>query len=101
MADHINIDTKLLADMGTALGRLRDEFNNATRSVDGFGGDMGSGDVADAMHDFASDWSKKQGEMVSQLDTLSKGATGCAQTWDGLDQHLADAMIKAMTGGGK
>lgn len=95
-ADHVNIDTKMLADMGTQLGRLRDDFNNATGNVDGFSGDMGSGDVANAMHDFASDWSKKKGEMVNQLDTLSKCATGAAQTWDGLDKNLADAMHKAM-----
>lgn len=100
MADHININTQMLADMGAALGRLRDDFNNATSKVDGFGGDMGSGDVADAMHDFASDWSDKKKNIVSQLDTLSKGATGSAQTWDGLDQHLADAMIKAMSDSG-
>jgi len=102
MADHININTGMLADMGTQLGRLRDEFTNATKNVDGYSGEMGSGDVADAMHDFASDWSKKKGDLTAQLDALSKGATGSAQTWDGVDGHLADAIIKAMSkDGGK
>lgn len=101
MGGSLNIDTKLLADMGTQLGRLRDDFNNATSQVDHFSGDMGSGDVADAMHDFASDWEKKKANMVSQLDTLSKGATGSAKTWDGVDQHLAQAIIKAMSGDGE
>lgn len=100
MADHIKIDTGLLADMGTQLGRLRDEFNNATKIVDSFGGDMGSGDVADALHDFASDWSKKKANMVAQLDTLAKGATGSAQTWDGVDSGLAKCFDKAMAGDG-
>ena len=100
MGDHIKIDTGLLADMGTQLGKLRDEFTNATKSVDGYGGDMGSGDVADAMHDFASDWDKKKGDITAQLDTLSKGATGSAKVWDGVDGHLADAIIKSMSSDG-
>ncbi|WP_194898207.1 hypothetical protein [Catenulispora pinisilvae] len=100
MADHISIDTHMLADMGTALGKLRDDFNNASSIVDGVGGDMGSGDVADALHDFASDWSKKKANVVGELDKLSKGATGAAQAWDGTDSKLADVLTKAMSSGG-
>ena len=39
---------------------------------------------------------------MSGLDTLSKTAQTGAETWDGLDQHLADALTKAsQQGGGK
>ncbi|MFL6110697.1 MAG: hypothetical protein ACJ786_05025 [Catenulispora sp.] len=101
MADHIKIDIQLLSDMGTQLGTLRDEFNNSTQIVDGFGGDMGSGDVAGALHDFASDWDTKRKDLIGSLDKLAQGAAGAAKTWDGVDKHLATALEKAMSGDGE
>lgn len=95
MADHIKINTTLLRDMGSSLGRLRDEFTHSTDITGAAKGEMGSGDVADALNNFASDWSKKRDELTKGLDTLSKTATGSADHWDGLDADLAKAIEKA------
>jgi hypothetical protein len=103
MADgHININTGVLADIASQLRTLHDDFQNSTNLTGHYAGSMGSGDVANALNDFASDWSKKRDELVSGLDTLSKTAQTGAETWDGLDQHLADALTKAsQQSGGK
>ncbi|MBS2533549.1 hypothetical protein KGQ20_12285 [Catenulispora sp. NF23] len=102
MADHIKINTSTLHDIGTQLGRLRDEFKHSTDLTGHYTGSMGSGDVADAMHNFASDWSKKRDQLTQGLDTLATTATQAADHWDGMDKSLADVLTKAdKNGGGK
>jgi hypothetical protein len=97
MADHIKIDTGLLRDMGSQLGRLRDEFTHSTDITGAAKGEMGSGDVADALNNFASDWSTKRDELTKGLDTLAKTATQTAEHWDGLDNDLAKAIENAFS----
>lgn len=102
--DHISINTTTLAEIGSRLKTLHDDFTHSTDIAGHYTGDMGSGDVAGAMSDFASDWSKKRDQLASELDTLAKTATMAAQTWDGLDRDLADALLKAdksVSGGSK
>jgi len=53
------------------LGRLRDEFNHSTDIANAASGEMGSGDVAGALGNFASDWSTKRDQLTKGLDTLS------------------------------
>jgi len=79
MASHIKIDTKQLADMGTQLGQLYNSLNNGPDIVSSYNGDMGSGDVARTLSDFAGDWSKKKTTLLGQLQELSEAATGAAK----------------------
>jgi hypothetical protein len=95
MADHIKINTTLLRDMGSSLGRLRDEFSHSSDITGAATGEMGSGDVAGALGNFASDWSTKRDQLTKGLDTLAKTATGSADHWDGLDSDLAKAIEKS------
>ena len=95
MATHIKIDTKQLADMGTQLGKLHDSLNSGPDIVSSYNGDMGSGDVAKALSDFAGDWSKKKASLLDQLQELSEAATGAAKTWDGADADLAKALLQS------
>jgi hypothetical protein len=95
MADHLNVSTSMLTDVGHSLGTLKNEFEQSTTVVDSFRGFIGSGELADALGDFASDWSKKRDELCSLLEELGKIADSAAKTYDGIDQHLADALLKA------
>ncbi|ACU73480.1 hypothetical protein Caci_4619 [Catenulispora acidiphila DSM 44928] len=95
MANHIAINTGTLRDIGTQLGRLRDEFSHSTDITGAAAGEMGSGDVAGALNNFASDWSKKRDSLTQNLDTLSTTATQSAEHWDGLDADLAKSLINA------
>jgi hypothetical protein len=95
MAEHLNVSTSMLADAGRSLGTLKDEFEHSTTIVDAFHAFIGSGELADALGDFAGDWSKKRDELCDQLAELGKVADTAAKTYDGIDQHLADALTKA------
>lgn len=95
MTDHLKVSTTMLADVGTSLGTLKNEFENSTKIVDSFHGFLGSGEVADALGDFAGDWSKKRDELCKILDQLGKIASTAAKTYDGVDTHLAQALLKA------
>jgi hypothetical protein len=95
MGDHVTVSTSMLADVGRSLGTLKDEFEHSTNIVDSFHGFIGSGELADALGDFAGNWSKKRDELCKLLEELGKVADTAAKTYDGIDQHLADALIKA------
>lgn len=103
MGEHIKVDTRELADTGRTLGALKAEFEHGTDTIDAFREYIGSGELADALGDFSSDWSKKRDELCKGLDMLGQCATAAAQTYDGVDGHLADALLKAekKTGGDK
>ena len=95
MANHIAINTGTLRDIGGQLGRLRDEFSHSTDITGAASGEMGSGDVAGALSNFASDWSTKRDTLTKSLDSLSTTATAAAEHWDGLDADLAKALVDA------
>jgi hypothetical protein len=95
MTDHLKVSTTMLADVGTSLGTLKSEFENSTSIVDSFHAFMGSGELAGAMDDFAGDWSKKRDELCKILEQLGKIADTAAKTYDGVDDHLAQALLKA------
>ena len=95
MTDHLKVSTTMLADVGTSLGTLKNEFDNSTRIVDSFHDYIGSGELAGAMDDFAGNWSKKRDELCKTLEELGKIADAAAKTYDGVDDHLAKALLKA------
>ena len=82
----------MLRDIGGQLGRLRDEFTNSTNITNAAAGELGSGDVAGALGNFASDWSTKRDQLTKGLDTLSTTATQAAEHWDGVDTALGKAL---------
>jgi VIT1/CCC1 family predicted Fe2+/Mn2+ transporter len=93
--DHLKVSTTTLADIGRSLGTLKDEFEHSSTIVDSFHGFIGSGELAGALGDFAGDWSKKREELCGLLDELGKVADTAARTYDGIDEHLAAALLKA------
>jgi len=96
MADLI-INTSMLHDLAVQLAGIKGQVDNATKFVDSYRGGMGSGPVADAVHDMANIWSKKRDELGSQLDTLSQISQNASETYDKMDHDLAAVIEKAMT----
>lgn len=92
MADHIKINTKELADIGDALGRLVDQFQNSGNIVHHYAGDLGSGRMADTLNEFATNWDVHKKSLLSNLQHLQSAATEGAKSWDGLDADLAKAL---------
>jgi len=95
VADHIAINTAQLASVGDTLGRLKDEFDNADKIVDHFSGFLGSGRMADTLHEFATNWDVHKKAITKDLDSLGGIASEAAKAWDGLDRDLAKALLDA------
>jgi hypothetical protein len=56
---------------------------------------MGSGRMADTLHEFATNWDVHKKKMLSQLEALQSAAEKGAEAWDGLDRDLAKALTDA------
>ncbi|MEU4926985.1 hypothetical protein AB0G54_10840 [Streptomyces yokosukanensis] len=70
--------------------------------MDSYDAEMGPGDVASALDNFADDWKKKHKQLCDGLEFLGKTADTAAKAYDGLDDHLAQALPKSQSkGGGK
>ncbi|MEU1270214.1 type VII secretion target [Streptomyces sp. NPDC005799] len=100
VADHVKVSTSELKEISRSVARLKANFEQARDLVDSYGAEIGSGDVASALDDFADDWKKKRKELCDGLEFLGKTAGAAAKAYDGVDQHLADALLKAQPGDG-
>lgn len=95
MAGHIAINTAELASVGQTLGRLKEEFDGAGQIVDHYSGYLGSGRVADTLHEFATNWDVHKKGITKDLEHLAGIADEAAKAWDGLDRDLAKALQDA------
>jgi hypothetical protein len=100
MADHISINTAELADMAGTLSRLKDEFDGAGKIVDHYSGFLGSGRMADTLHEFATNWDIHKKDILKAIDTMATVCDDAAKAWDGLDRDLAKALTDSAKKGG-
>jgi len=100
VADHVKVSTTELKEISRSVAKLKSHFEHARDLVDSYDSEMGSGDVAGALDDFADDWKKKRKQLCDGLEFLGKTAGAAAKAYDGVDQHLADALLKAQSGDG-
>lgn len=87
-----------LREISRSVAKLKSGFEHAKDLVDSYGAEIGSGDVAGALDDFADDWKRKRKQLCDGLEFLGRTAGAAAKAYDGLDQHLADALLKARPG---
>ncbi|MFF1652127.1 hypothetical protein [Streptomyces sp. NPDC058255] len=100
MADHVAVSTSELREISRSVAKLKTHFEQAKDLVDSYDTEIGSGDVADALDDFADDWKKKRKQLCDGLEFLGKTAGTAAKAYDDLDQHLAQALLKSQPGKG-
>ncbi|MBY8884696.1 hypothetical protein K7472_07540 [Streptomyces sp. PTM05] len=100
MSGHIAVNTNELRTMGRTMATLRSDFEHGSDLMNSFSGYIGSGELAGALGDFSTDWSKKRDELCKGLQDLGDCVTKAAETYDGVDGHLASALLKAEAGKG-
>ncbi|MFJ9565608.1 type VII secretion target [Streptomyces fuscichromogenes] len=98
VAEHVKVSTSELREISRSVAKLKSNFEHAKDVVDSYGSEIGSGEVADALGDFADDWKKKRKQLCDGLEFLGKTAGEAAKAYDGVDRHLADALLKAQPG---
>ncbi|NUR02171.1 MAG: hypothetical protein HOY79_38250 [Streptomyces sp.] len=94
------MSTSELKEISRSVAKLKSGFEQAGDVVDSYDAEIGSGDVASALGDFADDWKKKRKQLCDGLEFLGKTAGAAAKAYDGVDQHLADALLKSQPGDG-
>jgi hypothetical protein len=83
------VDYDQLAEHGTQLGALRDEFRGIEDNTAGYEWAVGHDGVADKLATFASNWSDKRDQLAEGLDGLSQCATGAADGYWQVDTDFA------------
>jgi hypothetical protein len=88
MADLV-VDLGLLESTAGALSMLMEEFNNASKIVDDYQGDIGDPRLLSALDDFASNWKVHRQTLLSSMDAVYKMATTSHKAYVNADDKLA------------
>lgn len=86
------VDYDKIEELGTGLETIRSELKNSESIAEEYGEDVSHSGLADALDDFADNWSDKRQEIVEQIGTLAEIAQGSAQAFRALDRALADSV---------
>jgi hypothetical protein len=92
------VDLDALDTLATSLDSIRTRMN-ATRTVlDGFQGDLGSGDVESALYDFEEGWKDGREKIDGNAEALATMARESARVFREADDGLRDALIEQPEG---
>jgi hypothetical protein len=95
VGDHLKVDLGSLRETGAALHQIKQALQRAEDDVRSDQGVLGSGELADAMHDFASNWKIHREKLISSVEAHEKMAIECADAYEQVDRQLADALREA------
>lgn len=92
-ADRLSVDLDGLISFAARLEAVRTRLN-ATATVAGYDGSLGSGDVAHALDGFEANWSDGRAAIDGQLAGLAKMANGAVDSIRKADADLADKLTE-------
>jgi uncharacterized protein YukE len=92
----LKIDTQMVADQAHRLSFTKDAIEQDTNLLDFYDDYLGSGKLADRMHDVMKNWTTKRQEILDHLTSMAQATQGVADAWNEEDQKFAEAF-----GGGK
>jgi hypothetical protein len=95
MSDRLHVDLDGLEDFAGRLRSIRDRMNGTRDMVDAYEGDLGSGEVAEALHDFEHNWKDGRKEIDAHLDGLAKMADQVVREIRRADRELADGLAQS------
>ncbi|MGP3972153.1 hypothetical protein [Streptomyces sp. 6N223] len=85
----INYDE--IEDLGTGLETIRSELENSEDIADEYAEDVSHGDLADALEEFADNWSDKRGEIIEEIGNLAEIARSVGEGFSTMDLQLAES----------
>lgn len=88
MADLV-VDLGLLESTAGSLSMLMEEFNNASKIVDDYQGDVGDPKLLSALNDFAGNWKVHRQTLLSSMQSVYKMATESHKAYVSADDKLA------------
>ena len=91
----LEADTRRIRDCSRTLQRIYDQFTGHANPADGYSAaELGDSRITDAFHDFGANWKIHRKDLAEQIRTLGIITEDAADTYDGIDQALADALRK-------
>jgi hypothetical protein len=98
MSDRLKADLTRIRQVSARLSWVEREFSDATEFARDYGGFLGSAELAGALDSFASGWSKHRAALLSELTHVARLSELAADSYQGADDKLADALRKAEGG---
>jgi hypothetical protein len=92
VGDHLKVDLALLQETASALDHLKSEFEHSGDIVDDHGGAVGSDELRDALHDFATNWKAHRNGITGGIDAVSKMAHSGHDGYIEVDEKLARSL---------
>lgn len=81
-----------LQDSQTALQKIMNEFENATKRVNTDSDIWSNGHVQDAMHSFATNWTDHRQKLLKKMGDAYKHSQKCLESWEKADSSLAQSL---------
>jgi hypothetical protein len=94
MSGQIKLDIGHLKQMGTSLGQVANDFENADVYSDGIASATGHDGLAAEVRDFANSWDDKREKMVEGIRGLGEIAAAVADTFKDFDDQYAAALTE-------
>jgi hypothetical protein len=98
VADNLKVDLGGLEDFASQLKSIKDRMNGTRSMFDSYRGELGSGEVADALDSFESNWEDGRKQIDGHLEGLSKMAEQAVREIRKSDQELANELEKSTKG---
>jgi len=92
MGDHLKIDLDMLRDTARSLGMIEEVLRRAEADARNERGVLGSGELADAMDDFVSNWKIHRKRLIESIDKHQQAAHDSADAYEDTDRELAKAL---------
>ncbi|WP_329133555.1 hypothetical protein OG552_16270 [Streptomyces sp. NBC_01476] len=89
----LTADTKRIRDCSRELQGIYDEFTGHANPANGYSlEELGDSRIAGAFHSFGSNWKIHREHLADRIRTLGVATEDAADTYDGVDKALADAL---------
>ncbi|MFJ6729853.1 hypothetical protein ACIQPQ_33635 [Streptomyces sp. NPDC091281] len=89
--DHTRLDLDAIKSMANGLGSIKKAFDDIGK-LERYAADLGDGDLADKLSDFADNWEISREKLTGEVDALAKLARAAAQAYEEIDHQLAEAI---------
>jgi hypothetical protein len=91
----LEADTRRIRDCSRTLQRIYDQFTGHANPAEGYSeAELGDSRITGAFHDFGANWKIHRNHLAEQIRTLGTITEDAADTYEGIDQALADALRK-------
>jgi len=95
MTKRLVVDTDWLRETARRLEEVQQALGGEPLAVSRLGNQVGSRQLADALCDSSSSWSRQRERLVSSVQAAQRAAAQAADAFDGVDEDLVRSLRSA------